>query len=82
MAKRKSYYLYSYNYTSSKLFLYCNLLRTLFLESCKMPLYTYYYKIIRYLYSYSYTLTNFGLLLAFIGLFLYRIICAECIFAI
>lgn len=34
-----------------------------------MPLYTYYYKIIRYLYSYSYTLTNFGLLLAFIGLF-------------
>lgn len=35
-----------------------------------MPLYTYYYKIIRYLYSRSYTLTNFGLLLAFIGLFL------------
>lgn len=53
-----------------------------FWNSCKMPLYTYYYKIIRYLYSYSYTLTNFGLLLAFIGLFLYRIICAECIFAI
>lgn len=32
MAKRKSYYLYSYNYTSGKLFLYCDLLETLFLE--------------------------------------------------
>ena len=32
MAKRKSYYLYSYNYTSSKLFLYCDLLGILFLE--------------------------------------------------
>ena len=32
MAKKKSYYLYSDNYTSSKLFLCCDLLGTLFLE--------------------------------------------------
>lgn len=32
MTKRKSYYLYSYNYISSKLFLYYDLLGTLFLE--------------------------------------------------
>lgn len=32
MAKRKSYYLYSYNYTLSKLLLYCDLSGTLFLE--------------------------------------------------
>lgn len=45
-------------------------------------MYSYNYTIIRYLYSCCYTLTNFGLSLAFIGLFLYGIIKTECIFAI
>lgn len=82
MTKRKTYYLYSYNYTSSKLFLCCDLGKSYFQILCKKSLYRCNYTNIRYLYSYNYSLTNFGLLLAFIGLFLNSIAFCRCTFAI
>lgn len=55
---------------------------TCFFNSYKILLHSYNYSIIRYLYSYNYTLTNFGLPLAFIGLFLNSITFCQCTFAI